>query len=516
MNIAVLTKDKPKKRHKVWPILGISLLVFLLFLSFCAFFSAKWYIRTYGQMGFDAVLYTLLGGLGGLEPALLRSYLLSGLLPAVACTAGMLLILFFPWKKQLSLNVSKIHLPLFPVHPIFATVVCIAILPFLLEQAAVDVELAAYVKSVSQMSTIYQNEYKDPDTVQITFPEEKRNLIYIFLESMETTFFSQEQGGILDTNVIPELYALAEENINFSQNDSVGGYFSMTGAGWTVGSMVSHTAGIPLKTPPNVDGNDYGGDGNFLNGVTTITDILHENGYYQALMVGSDATFGGRKQYYTQHNVDRVYELTSFWEDGIVENGRSVWWGVEDMYLFEYAKQALTEMAAGDQPFAFTMLTVDTHHIGGYVCPLCGNDREEQYENVLACSSRQVAGFVQWLQAQPFYENTTVIIVGDHPSMDGEYIKRHAPEDYKRMVYNCILNSAVQTDNTKNRRFCALDMLPTTLAAMGCTIEGDRLGLGTNLFSDQQTLVESIGRWNFNQELSKNSHYYTSEFFFDN
>ena len=31
----------------------------------------------------------------------------------------------------------------------------------------------------------------------------------------------------------------------------------------------------------------------------------------------------------------------------------------EDKYLFEYAREELTEIAQKDQPFAFTMLTVD-------------------------------------------------------------------------------------------------------------------------------------------------------------
>ena len=36
-------------------------------------------------------------------------------------------------------------------------------------------------------------------------------------------------------------------------------------------------------------------------------------------------------------------------------------------------------------------------------------------------------------------------------------------------------------------------MYPTILASMGATIEGDRLGLGTNLFSSQETLIEQLG-----------------------
>ena len=53
-----------------------------------------------------------------------------------------------------------------------------------------------------------------------------------------------------------------------------------------------------------------------------------------------------------------------------------------------------------------------------------------------------------------------------------------------------------------------MDMFPTTLAALGVSIEGDRLGLGTNLFSSKKTIPEEIGLDNFNKELKKSSDYY--------
>lgn len=509
-------KTKTKAGKKSLAVAGISLLCLLLLIGFLAFFSARWYVNTYGQMGFDSILYTLLSDLTGLESDLLADFACQSIFPTVLCTILAAMLLFLPPKKQLTLILfEKIQIRLFPLRKSVACTVSLLLSFGLLLQAAADAELLGYLEQLSQMSTLYQDEYRDPATTSITFPEQKRNLIYIFLESMECTFFDRSQGGILEQSAISELYDLAAQNINFSHNDSVGGYYAVPGTTWTVGSMVSHTAGIPLKTPPGIGGNDYGFGGDFLPGVTSITNVLRDNGYYQALMVGSDALFGGRKQYFSTHGTDRIYDINDFWKDKIVEENRYVWWGAEDLYLFEYAKQELTQIAAMEQPFAFTMLTVDTHHVGGYVCEYCQDIYKEQYENVYACSSRQVSEFVVWIQAQDFYENTTVVIVGDHPSMDGNYIKHNAPEDYTRMVYSCILNSAVETEHTKNRVYCALDMLPTTLAAMGCQIEGDRLALGTNLFSDLPTLAEKMGLDAFTDELSRNSTYYTNNFFFD-
>ena len=52
---------------------------------------------------------------------------------------------------------------------------------------------------------------------------------------------------------------------------------------------------------------------------------------------------------------------------------------MEDSNLYRYAKQELGKISEKEQPFAFYMLTVDTHNIGGYVCPYCDNNYENQF-----------------------------------------------------------------------------------------------------------------------------------------
>ena len=90
----------------------------------------------------------------------------------------------------------------------------------------------------------------------------------------------------------------------------------------------------------------------------------------------------------------------------------------------------------------------------------------------------------------------------------GRYYMMDRDNNYDRVVYNAFINSKVLPVNNKNRVFTTMDMFPTTLAALGVSIEGDRLGLGTNLFSSKKTIPEEIGLDNFNKELKKSSDYY--------
>ena len=483
----------------------------ILFLGFLCFFSSRWFVRVYGRIGFDSILYTLTSSMGGVETELLLNYALWALLPClVSAVLISLLLSLLPGGKVKAKGKYGSSVPQKGSLGWIGIVLSLV----LIVVAAFDSGFTKHVIDQFSDSPLYETYYADPETVRITFPEKKRNLVYIMMESMETSYLSEELGGAMNENLIPELYDLAKSNTCFSDTKaSVGGFHTTSGATWTIGSMVAQTAGIPLKTPTE-DVNKYGSSGEaFLPGVTTLTDILHKAGYHQALMVGSDVSFGGREAYYSQHNMDAIYDLYTARNDGIIPGNYFVWWGMEDLHLYEYAKLKLAELAEKPEPFAFTMLTVDTHHVGGYQCDLCQPSVSgETYDQSISCASRQLAAFVQWLQAQPFYENTTVIIVGDHESMDNGYFSRNVDKDYQRMLYNCFLNPAASAKRLRNRQFAAVDLFPTTLASLGCTIEGNRLGLGTDLFSGQITLCEKYGFEIFNDELAKASDYYEANF----
>ena len=81
----------------------------------------------------------------------------------------------------------------------------------------------------------------------ITFPEKKRNLIYIYLESVEMTYADKKSGGALEYNCIPELTKLAIENDCFNgNNEKLNGAKVSFGATYTMGGMVAQSSGLPV------------------------------------------------------------------------------------------------------------------------------------------------------------------------------------------------------------------------------------------------------------------------------
>lgn len=371
-----------------------------------------------------------------------------------------------------------------------------------------------YLKFVNEKTELYEEYYVDGRDVELVFPEEKRNLIFIYLESMEMTFSDTGSGGAMPTNYIPELTELAEENICFSGGEELNGAHHVRGATFTMGALVAQTAGVPINE--RIVSNDtlngyWESENNYLPGVWALGDILAAEGYHQVFMIGSDGKFAGRSSYFNGHGQYEVDDYYTAIEENRIAEDYHVWWGYEDEKLYSYAKDKITELSKEDEAFNFTMLTVDTHFTNGYYCAQCGDDYDLQYSNVIACSSRQLGEFIEWCQKQEFYENTTIVISGDHLTSDSAYIENTGVSSFDRRTYFAIINPAEGcVDSDTKRSYTTMDIYPTTLAAMGVTIEGDRLGLGVNLFSGIPTLYEEMGS-ELNTELLKNSDFYTEK-----
>lgn len=89
--------------------------------------------------------------------------------------------------------------------------------------------------------------------------------------------------------------------------------------------------------------------------------------------------------------------------------------------------------------------------------------------------------------------------------MDSDFC-RDVPLDYTRKVYTAYINSAVEPEKPElYRDYTTFDHFPTTLASLGAEIEGNRLGLGTNLFSSEWTLTEKYQRDRMALELNRKS-----------
>lgn len=475
---------------------GEILTVFIAGLSVLLALSVRWMFATWTNLSMDELVYHLTAPLDGTNTDMIWDYVRVCAVPTILVIFFLILILI-AWRKK-----EKVHL----FRGIINLVALVGII-VMLGYTWTELGVGDYLKDQNTESKFIEDEYVDPTDVEVVFPEQKRNLIYIFLESMETTYSDVDDGGAFDENVIPELTEIAQTNEDFSGADpKLNGGYSLAGTTWTMGAMFAQTSGLPLNI--SISANDMDTQDSFFPGVTTLGDILSDAGYTQTLLIGSEAQFGGRKLYFQEHGNYEMEDYSYAIENGLIPSDYKVWWGYEDQKLFEFAKEKLLQLSQGDEPFNLTMLTVDTHFEDGYVCEQCPTEYDTQYSNVMACSSRQVGEFLKWIQQQDFYENTTIVISGDHPTMDSDYCEEIDQEgNYDRRVFTAYINAAAYAQDQQERTYSTFDNFPTTLAALGVQIDGDRLGLGTNLFSGTKTLLEEFGNSKVNAELKKKSEF---------
>lgn len=500
----------------MWIFLG-TLIYIVFWLTCIASYTVHYLSDTIQIASFSQVLYTLSAGTEGAEGTVgnavggfFRSYWLLLLIGTVIFGYYIYLCIkrrqakksgvsFFPAKKAgLVFNCSVLG----------AAVVMSTLFGSQLYQGWQVLGIGEYMENASRSSSLYDDHYVEPADATLTFPEKKKNLVHIVVESLESSFTDKEHGGGYEHDLIPGLYELAKSGTDFSPEGTVAlnGANVTNNSGWTVAGLVAMSAGVPLNVGNGEFNRNFGGSDKFMPHLGTMGELLEDNGYKNYFMCGSDGAFAGRSNYYTQHGNYEILDYGAAVRAKAIPDNYRVWWGFEDQKLFSWAEKKLPEIAASGQPFNFTLLTADTHFPDGYKCPNCKDEFDSQYQNVINCTDRQLTAFVKWLQQQPFYKDTTVVITGDHLSMDGSVAKT-AGEGYTRHAFACVLNSPEYTIN-KTRDYCTLDLFPTIMEAMGIQIDGHRLGLGTSLYSDLPTLIEQMGLLGLNAELTADSDYY--------
>lgn len=471
--------------------------ILLIFLSLFASFATRWTLTTYDDASFEQILFHITEPITGVESTVVYNFIKETIMTTGIYTLIFTIAIILIKTSFTNIKLDKIIKKFATVTSISVIIICLYLLGFF-----------EFLINGNKESRFIENNYVDPLSVKITFPETKRNLIYIYVESLETSYVSVSDGGLQEVNLIPELTKLAKENISFSDTDKLGGAYQLNGTSWTTAAMVAHTAGIPLKLGRNII--NFQSIPTFLDGVYTIGEILASQGYNQTIMFGSDGKFGNRKSYFNNHGNYSVQDYYDAIARNRIDDDYLVFWGYEDSKLFEFAKEEALFLYDKEKPFNLSLLTVNTHSPEGYLEDSCPKLYDIQYKNVIACTSSQIYEFIKWCKEQDFYENTTIIITGDHLSMSNELFNEFDSDD--RRIFNTIINPAVMPVNTKNRLFSTMDMFPTTLASLEVIIEGNRLGLGTNLFSEEKTLLEKYGFDKINREISYKSEFYNKEF----
>ena len=183
----------------------VQILVFILILLT---FSMGWCIDNFGNIGLSEIIFTLNMPLKGTANSYFLTYFLYAFCPAAVLFGLELFAAFRTPKHMYGLRLSfrdKIsEIPILPfrLNGAVWTIVMLIWFGEIVSIADDNFAVFDYVKSQMDASEFIENVYVDAGETNITFPQQKRNLICIYVESAETSFQDKGNGGFLDYNII--------------------------------------------------------------------------------------------------------------------------------------------------------------------------------------------------------------------------------------------------------------------------------------------------------------------------
>jgi phosphoglycerol transferase len=233
-----------------------------------------------------------------------------------------------------------------------------------------------------------------PDTVHIP---DKKNILYIYAESLERTYF--------DNDVFPGLLTglrqIENRSLTFTNIQQI------RGTGWTIAGITASQCGIPLITPSG--GNSMSGMDTFLPLVICLGDVLSEENYQLSYLSGSSDEFAGTRKFFASHGFDEILgkdSLSEFLPDLTSKNG----WGYYDDTVLDIAFEKFNRLSAQPKPFGLFISTMDTHHPNGHPSPSCeGKVYQEGTNpilNAVRCSDYLISNFINRVLESPYAEDT--------------------------------------------------------------------------------------------------------------
>ena len=362
--------------------------------------------------------------------------------------------------------------------------------------------------SLAKNRTLYYQHYTIP---KLKSTQKPKNIIWISLESIEELFKNSEIIG--DENLIPSLTQLQREGINFH------GWEYLESMEPTIPSYIATNCGIPRNT--RISSIQFRRVVGAYPKAVCMTDILKKNGYDTTFVMGGHIEDENANQFVKAHPFSTVVGRDDFITQKYSTPEHHITGSNDitpDAVVFEYAKNKITKLSQSDSPFFISIITANTH---GPAFKYLESSCQKKYgdaRDCIKCMDEVVGDFIKWCQKQPFYKDTVIFLIGDHPMFRGNLKKMKKWLNLEKIgireTYNVVLDGSKNQPKIINRRFTQIDWAPTILESAGFTLEPHRLGLGVSLWSNESTLLEKFSSIEYLGEKLQKSEAFFNDFFY--
>jgi lipoteichoic acid synthase len=308
---------------------------------------------------------------------------------------------------------------------------------------------------------------------------EGMNVIYLHLESIQTFLMNYELHG---EEVTPFLNSLIEEeNTTYFDN-----FFHQTAQGKTADAefiLENSLYGLPQGSAFTTKG---------MNTYNAAPAILKDKGYTSAVFHGNSGSFWNRNEIYKSFGYDNFFDADYY--DLKPENMAD--YGLMDKPFFE---QSMPYLESLKQPFYSKFITVSHHypyHMDQEMATIephtTGDKSVDNYFQTARYADEALKQFFEQLKASGLYENSVIVMYGDHygisknhnKAMEKVLGKEITPFDSAGLQRVPLFIRVPGMEGGVNHEFGGqIDLMPTLMHLLGIDTK-QYLQFGTDLLSE--------------------------------
>ncbi|SES83622.1 uncharacterized sulfatase [Oceanobacillus limi] len=355
-----------------------------------------------------------------------------------------------------------------------------------------DVILHSKVKSqrvfadeneIKEIKDYIEKEIRSNEKSDLFGVAEGKNVITIWAESVQSFVINNKVNG---QEITPFMNSLTEdEDTYYFEN-----FYHQTEQGKTSDSeFLGDNSLYPLSRGAvffTHGQNEYHG----------FPEMIKEHGYYSTVFHANNKSFWNRDQMYESLNYDHFYDIDSY----EVNEENSVGWGLKDKSFFE---QSIKYLQTLEEPFYSRFITLTNH----FPFDLDDEDRSiEPYDSnsntlnnylpTVRYTDESIEAFFDQLKVSDLYEDSIIIIMGDHNGISANHNKAMSqllekeeitPYDYLQLqrVPLFIHIPGHGEGEVKSEIAGQIDIKPTLLHMLGIETDND-IYFGNDLFHDDR------------------------------
>lgn len=333
---------------------------------------------------------------------------------------------------------------------------------------------------LSEILTYVEEETTDTSETNMFGIAKDKNVIFVWLESLQTFVINNELHG---EEVTPFLNDLIDESYYFEN------FYHQTEQGKTSDSeFITETSLYPLPS-----GAVY-----FTHGENTyqsLPQLLGKNGYTSAVFHANNASFWNRNVMYNTMGIDHFYDINAYH----VTDENQVGWGLKDKDFFKQTMKYLTNLK---EPYYSRLITLTNHHPftldeeDATLAPYdSGSKTLNQYFQTVRYLDESLEMFFDELKASGEYEDSIIVMMGDHYGISdfhdrstAMYLEKDQITPYDHIQLQRVplyIHIPGEEGGVVPTIGGQVDIKPTLLHLLGIQ-DDNEISFGTNLFGENR------------------------------